>query len=48
MTIILCTKYNIHCASNMNWPFFFMDSSKKCHNSVSFQPIFNFKTAIEI
>ena len=24
-----------------------MDSSKKCHNSVSFEPIFNFKNAIE-
>ena len=32
--------------TNITWLILYIDSSEKCHNFVSFQPIFNFKKSI--
>ena len=45
--VVFFAYFNVHCKYNIKLLIFYMASPMKCHNSVSFKPIFNFKKAIE-
>ena len=44
---VFCTYDIYYYKTNMNSVILYADSSKKCHTSVNFLPIFTFKDAIE-